>query len=134
MVYLLFILIFIVGKLPSGTTIVFKLQKPMQFRFHSEIEQNLDLVTLKTLFPDRNGIIFLTSFPQTLSVHKCYFYKASSTLYSQVFSNNVIADLPLANEFFHSNYCLKFYFRRFRNCSSFYIFLQLIYGSHCKFH
>src|ERR1700755_1621115 len=45
--------------LPSGITVVFKLQKLTLLIFHPGIVQNLSFVTLKTHFSVENAIIFL---------------------------------------------------------------------------
>ena len=55
------------GMLPSGITVVFKLQKLTLLIFHPGIVQNLSFVTLKTSFSVENAIIFLAPLPLALS-------------------------------------------------------------------
>src|ERR1051325_10954215 len=55
------------GMLPSGITVVFKLQKLMQLIFHPGIVQNLFSVTLKTPFSAYNATIFLVLLLHALS-------------------------------------------------------------------
>src|ERR1044072_3810162 len=55
------------GMLPSGTTVVFKLQNLMQLIFHPGIVQNLFFEILKTLFSVADAIIFLAPLPLALS-------------------------------------------------------------------
>src|SRR6201990_1278614 len=56
---LLILVLFAAGMLPSGNTVVFKLQKLTQIIFHPGIEQKLFFEILKTLFSVENSIIFL---------------------------------------------------------------------------
>ncbi|KAL7640486.1 UNVERIFIED_CONTAM: hypothetical protein RMT77_008761 [Armadillidium vulgare] len=53
--------------LPSGITVVFKLQKLTLLIFHTGIVQNLSFVTLKTSFSVENAIIFLVPLLLVLS-------------------------------------------------------------------
>src|ERR1700755_794677 len=53
--------------LPSGITVVFKLQKLTLLIFHPGIVQNLSFVTLKTHFSVENAIIFLVPLLHVLS-------------------------------------------------------------------
>src|SRR6201990_3328821 len=53
--------------LPSGTTVVFKLQNLTQLIFHPGIVQNLFYEIQKTLFSNANAMIFLAPLPLALS-------------------------------------------------------------------
>src|ERR1044072_8561547 len=55
------------GMLPSGITVVFKLQKLKLLIFHPGIVQNLSFVTLKTHLSVENAIIFLVPLLHVLS-------------------------------------------------------------------
>src|ERR1700755_64119 len=59
---LLVLILFAEVKLPSGITIVFKIQKLRQLIFHPGIMQNLFFVTLKFIFSVENAANILVLF------------------------------------------------------------------------